>query len=149
MQGIGIINIKAYGGFVKTLTNVMYILELRRNLISTGTLGILSFEHSGGHGKTRFYKNSKLALSGTLSGSLYLLYGETVSGEVKSSVKPSNDETVLWHRRLGNMSMKNLQILARKGVIDKRKIGFLDLCETCVMGKQKISSFNIGKHGTC
>ena len=40
VQGIGIINIKAYGDSVKTLTNVRYILELRRNLISTRTLDI-------------------------------------------------------------------------------------------------------------
>lgn len=92
----------------------------------------------------------RLVLLGMLCGSLHLLDGEPVSGEVNSSVmkKPSKDETVLWHRRLGHMSMKNLQILARRGVIDKRKIGVLEFCESCVMGKQKRLSFNIGRHDT-
>ncbi|XP_048622918.1 uncharacterized mitochondrial protein AtMg00300-like [Brassica napus] len=93
----------------------------------------------------------RLVLLGMLCGSLHLLDGEPVSGEVNSSVmkKPSKDETVLWHRRLGYMSMKNLQILTRKEVIDKRRIGVLEFCESCVMGKQKRLSFNIGKHDTC
>ncbi|WZZ51379.1 hypothetical protein YC2023_051486 [Brassica napus] len=146
--GIGTINIKAYGGSVKTLTNVRYIPELRRNLIFNGTLDILGFEHSGGHGKTRFYKHGKLPLLGT--GSLNLLDGETVSGEVYCSAmkKLSKDETVLWHRRLGHMSMKNLQILARKGVINKRRIVVLEFRESCLMGKHKRLSFHIGRHDT-
>ncbi|XP_056850847.1 uncharacterized protein LOC130500140 [Raphanus sativus] len=76
VQGISTINIKAYGGSIKTLTNFRYIPELQRNLISTGTLYLSGFEHSGIHGKTRFYKNGKLVLQGTLSGSLYQLDGE-------------------------------------------------------------------------
>ena len=62
-----------------------------------------------------------------MCGSLYLLDGQTVSGKVNISVmkKPSKDETVLWHSGFGHMSMKNLHILARKGVIDKRRIGAL------------------------
>lgn len=80
-------------------------------------LGLLSLEHSGRRGKTKFYKHGKLALQGTVSQSLYLLDGETASGGIYSSgrKKPSMDETVLWHRRLEHMSMKNLQILALEG----------------------------------
>ena len=80
-----------------------------------------------------------------------MLDGETVPGEINSSVmkKSSKDETVLWHRRLWHMSIKNLWILARKGVIDKRRIGVLEFCESCVMGKQKRLSFHIEKHDTC
>lgn len=61
MQWVGTIN-KAYGGLVKTIIDVMYIMELRRNLIYVGTLGLLSFEHIDGHGKARFYKHGKIAL---------------------------------------------------------------------------------------
>ena len=103
VQGIGTINVKAYGGTVKVLTNVRYILKLKRNLISTGTLDMLGFKHSGGEGKTRFYKNGKLALQGTLTGSLYLFDGKTIAGQVNISVQKktlslSRDETSLWHK---------------------------------------------------
>ena len=150
VQGVGSVKIKVYGGTVKVLNNVRYVPKLKRNLLSTGTLDRLGFDHAGGKGKTRFYKDGKLALQGTLSGSLYLLDGETVvAGESNNvQVKKSSDETDLWHRRLGHMSLKNLQILARKGILDKRKISEMSFCENCVMGKHKKLSFQIGKHNT-
>ncbi|KAL1198006.1 Retrovirus-related Pol polyprotein from transposon TNT 1-94 [Cardamine amara subsp. amara] len=150
VKGIGSINIHAQGGTVNTLTNVRYIPKLKRNLISTSTLDKLGFDHAGGKGKTRFYKNGKMGLQGTLCGSLYLLDGETVVGQSNISVtgKSAKDETVLWHRRLGHMSMKNLMILVKRGIIDKRRIGEMDFCDSCVMGKTKRLSFNIGKHNS-
>lgn len=57
-------------------------------------------------------------------------------------------ETELWHIGLGHMGLKNLQILARKGILDKRKIGDMSFCENCVMGKHKKLRFHIGKHNT-
>lgn len=63
-------------------------------------------------------------------------------------IKKSNDETELWHRRLGHMSLKNLQILARMRILDKRKISDMSFCENCVMGKHKRLSIHIGKHNT-
>ena len=68
------------------------------------------------HGKAMFYKHGKLALRRTLSGSLYLVDGETASGENHSGgKKPSMNEIVLCHRRLGHMHMRNLQILSPEG----------------------------------
>src|SRR5690606_742233 len=104
------------------------------NLISTSTLDILGFKHSRGEGKNRFYKTGKLALQGTLSGSLYLLDGETLAGQVNNSVQKktlslSKDETSLWHKRLGHLNIKSLHILAKRGILDKRRIGVLDFCE--------------------
>ena len=150
VQGVGSIKIKAFGGTIKVLNNVRYVPKLKRNLLSTGTLDRLGFDHAGGKGKTRFYKDGKLALQGTLSGTLYLLDGETVIAGESNNVlkKSSSDETVLWHRRLGHMSMKNLQILVKKGILDKRRISDLSFCENCVMGKHKRLSFNIGKHNS-
>lgn len=37
-QGIGLIRLHTHGGTIKILENVKYVLNLRRNLISTGTL---------------------------------------------------------------------------------------------------------------
>ena len=127
-----------------------YIPKLKRNLISTGTLDMLGFKHSGGKGKTRFYKNGMLALQDTLTGSLYLFDGKTVAGQVNISVQKimslSRDETSIWHKRLGHLSIKNLQILAKRGILDIERIGFLAFCENCVMGKHKKLSFHAGRH---
>lgn len=67
--------------------NVRYIPNLARNLIFVPTLDVQGFKQSGGDGRTRFYKNGKLALSGTLTGGLYLLDGKTAQA-ASSSVTP-------------------------------------------------------------
>ena len=93
VQGIGSILIKAKGGTVKKLTNVRYVPNLKRNLISVSSLDVQGFKQEGGDGKTCFYKNGRLALQGTLCGSLYLLDGDTVKPSANSVV--SKDDTAL------------------------------------------------------
>lgn len=79
VQGIGSFRINAKGGTVKSLTNVSrYVPNLKRNFISVSSLDMQGFRQEGGDEKTSFYKNEKLALQGTLCGSLYLLDGDTM-----------------------------------------------------------------------
>lgn len=144
VQGIGTIRINATGGTVKSLTNVRYVPNLKRNLISVSSLDLQGFKQEGGAGKTSFYKNGKLALQGTLCGSLYLLDGDTVKAAALAAT--SKDDTALWHCRLAHTSIKNLKMLAEKGILDKKKISDLEFCENCVMGKNKRLSFSVGKH---
>ncbi|KAH0654835.1 hypothetical protein KY285_029717 [Solanum tuberosum] len=71
-----------------TLTNVRHIPDLKRNLISLGTLESLGFKYS--------------AEGGVLKGSI-------VTGSVAVSTSLSDDDlTRLWHMRLGHMSDKDL-----------------------------------------
>lgn len=104
------------------------------------------FKHAGGDGKTRFYKNGKLALSGTLTGGLYLPDGGTVVAGLNSVT--SNDEISLWDSRLGHMSMKNLKVLVEKGILDNKRINNMEFCQSCILGKNKKHSFNVGKHNS-
>lgn len=101
---------------MKSLPNqYKYLNEtLKRNLISSGTLDVVGFKHSGGEGNTRFYNNGKLALQDTLSGSLYFLDGKTVSGQVNNSVQKktmslSKDEswsTFFFQKRTGSFTIE-------------------------------------------
>ena len=146
VQGIETIKINAKGGTVKCLTNVRYVPNLKRNLISVSSLDMQGFMKEGGNGKTCFYKNGKLALQGTLCGSLYLLDGDTVEPTAYAVV--SKDDTALWHSRLAHTSIKNLKVLVEKGILDKQKISDLEFCESCIMGKNKRLKFNVGKHNS-
>ncbi|CAA7015031.1 unnamed protein product [Microthlaspi erraticum] len=149
-QGQGSIRINTHGGSIKVLNNVRYVPELRRNLISTGTLDRLGFKHEGGDGKVRYFKNNKTALRGELKNGLYLLDGETVLPETCNVEKKQVeiDKTVLWHSRLGHMSINSMRILTGKGLIDRKEVKELKFCEHCVMGKSKKLSFNVGRHDT-
>ena len=102
------------------------------------------FRQDGGEGKTCFYKKGKLALRGTLCGSLYLMDGEKILPSANVAV--GKDDTAFWHCRLAHTSMRNLRVLVEKGIVDKKKISEMDFCERCVMGKNKSLSFNVGKH---
>ena len=115
-------------------------------MISVSSLDMHGFKQEGGEGKTSFFKNGKLALRGLLCGSLYLLDGETITPS--AYVAASKDDTALWHFRLAHTSVKNLKILAEKEILDKKKISEMDFCESCIMGKNKRLSFNVGKHNS-
>lgn len=52
-------------------------------------------------------KGSILVLKGTLNQGLYILQGEAISGAVAIS-SSNQEETILWHKRLGYMSMRGL-----------------------------------------
>lgn len=136
---------KTNGGSIKILNNVKYVPNVRRNLIIIGTLDKLGYQHEGGAGKVRYFRNNVTGLSGNLVNGLYILDGETVVPE-SCSVAETKEKTALWHKRLGHMSMNNMKILAGKGLLQGKEIKELDFCENCVMGKSKKLSFNVGKH---
>ena len=43
----------------------------------------------------------------------------------------------LWHHRLGHMSEKGMKMLLSKGKLPKLKSINFDMCESCILGKQK------------
>ena len=146
-QGQGSIKIDTHGGTITVLENVKYVPELRRNLISTGTLDKRGYKHEGGDGKVRYFKNQKTALRGELVNGLYILDGNTVLSET-CVAEGSKGKTELWHSRLCHIGLNNMKVLAGKGLVSKEEIRVLDFCENCVMGKAKKVSFNVGKHNS-
>ena len=52
----------------------------------------------------------------------------------------------LWHRKLGHMSEKGMKMLLLKGKLPKLKSINLNMCESCILGKQKnVSFFKTGR----
>lgn len=46
------------------------------------------------------------------------------------------------------MSQKNLDLLVRKGLLDRKKVSVMEICEDCVYGKAKRVSFLVATHDT-
>ena len=59
-------------------------------------------------------------------------------------VVASNDDASLWHNRLGHMSQKGMKELLSKGKLPELKNVHFDMCERCIMRKQKKLSFFTG-----
>ena len=49
--------------------------------------------------------------------------------------------TSLWHRKLDHMSEKGMKMLLSKGKLPELKSIDFDMCESCILGKQKKANF--------
>ena len=52
-------------------------------------------------------------------------------------VTAANDDTSLWHNKLGHISQKRMKKLLSKGKLPELKNVHFDMCESYIMGKQK------------
>ena len=59
-------------------------------------------------------------------------------------VAAGNDDASLWHNRLDHMSQKGMKELLSKKKLSELKNVHFDMCESCIMGKQKKLSFFTG-----
>ncbi|KAK2966971.1 hypothetical protein RJ640_014159 [Escallonia rubra] len=106
VMGIGTIKIKMFDGIVRTLGDVRYIPDLKKNLISLGTLDSIDCSISIKGGVMKVSKGAMVIMKGQKIGNLYKLIGNTVIGgaSVSTHVGSSNDNSELWHKRLGHLS---------------------------------------------
>ena len=93
----------------------------------------------------RVMNGSMVMLKGVLNQGLYILQGEANFGDAATS-SSDQDVTVLWHKRLGHISMGGLQQLCREGILDPRKITTMNLYEVCVIGKSHRLKFATAIH---
>ena len=66
-------------------------------------------------------------------GTLYM----TSSPRDTIAVVEANIDTSLWHHRLGHISEKGMKMLLSKGKLPELKSVDFDMCESCILEKQK------------
>ncbi|KAK2973990.1 hypothetical protein RJ640_022713 [Escallonia rubra] len=128
-----------HDGIVRTLTDVRNVPELRKILISLGTLDSNSCSYWAADGVMRIMKGALVVMKELKQNSLYFLQGSTITIAVAAAASSSNidyDATKLWHMRLGHMSERGIDVLRKQGFLGSKQIGKLDFCEHCVFGKQ-------------
>ncbi|PHT40240.1 Retrovirus-related Pol polyprotein from transposon TNT 1-94 [Capsicum baccatum] len=138
---------ETHDGVIRTLTSVRHVPDLKRNLISLGTLESQGCRYSAEGGVLKVSKGAFVLLKAIRSGSLYLLQGSTVIGS-ETIASSNKDNTKLWHLRLGHMSEKGIQILKKKGYLGNHCTGKVDFYEHCIFGKQRKVSFSKAIHRT-
>ncbi|GJS07278.1 retrovirus-related pol polyprotein from transposon TNT 1-94 [Tanacetum coccineum] len=126
-----------------------YIPELKRNLISLGTLEKEGFTVKMQSGKVNVINGSRVVLSGTrMDNCVYSLDGHAMTGELNASVDEKDSLAQVWHKRLGHISAAGLQVLEKQGLFGKESLGKLDFCENYVLGKSHRVRFDVGRHTT-
>ncbi|GJZ49689.1 retrovirus-related pol polyprotein from transposon TNT 1-94 [Tanacetum coccineum] len=94
------------------LENVHYILELKRNLISLGTLDQ--------EGYTVKLQNGRV---------------KVIIGEASVGIQENESLAQVWHKRLGHISEVGLHELEKREVLGSKGLGKLEFYGNCVLGK--------------
>ncbi|RVW21719.1 Retrovirus-related Pol polyprotein from transposon TNT 1-94 [Vitis vinifera] len=135
--GLGDIRISLLNGFVWLLEKVRHIPDLRRNLISVGQLDDEGHAILFVGGTWKVTKGARVLAHGKKTGTLYM----TSCPRDTIVVVDASTDTSLWHHRLGHMSEKGMKMLLSKGKLPELKSIDFDMCESCILGKQKKVSF--------
>ncbi|KAA0054900.1 putative Ty-1 copia retrotransposon [Cucumis melo var. makuwa] len=88
------VQIATHDGMIRMLTNVRYVAELKRNLISLGELDRSGYTIKFENGIMKLTEGSLVKLKGTLRNSLYVLEGIAVSGSATNALEQQKQQTV-------------------------------------------------------
>ena len=135
--GMGDIWILLPNGSVWLLEKVRHIPDPRRNLIFIGQLDDEGHAILFVGGTWKVTKGARVLSRGKKTGTLYM----TLSPKDTIAVADASTDTSLWHRRLGHMSEKGMKMLLSRGKLPELKSIDFDMCESCILGKQKNVNF--------
>jgi hypothetical protein len=137
--GMGDIQLETDIGCKLILKDVRHVPEMSFNLISIGKLDDEGYHNYLGGGQWKLSKGSLILARGKKTSTLYKTDARLVKGD---AVVVENENSIeLWHKRLGHMSDKGLQILAKEQLLPNNKGMSLTPCTHCLVGKQRRVSF--------
>ncbi|KAH9723409.1 Integrase catalytic domain-containing protein [Citrus sinensis] len=140
-------NIKEmFDGSVQTLSDVRHAPKLKRNLISLGMLNGMGYSFKSENGGLKIMNETEMVMRGVKKNGLYVLEGSSVPGAAAMPAVSDVNRTMLWHLRLGHMSIRGMQELSKQGLLCGDNIDELDFCENCIFGKAHRSKFTKGMH---
>ena len=90
------------------LTEVRYVPDLKRNLISVGELDKKGYLFKGENSELLVVKGSVVVIRGIKKKGLYSLDGDVVIGTTTSAFEKLSQKTEIWHKRLGHVSERGL-----------------------------------------
>lgn len=143
VEGIGSIKLKVHDGTCKILTEVRFIPLLKRNLTSLGFLESKGCRFESANGVLKVIKGNNLMMRGIREQSLYYADVMAITGNFEVN---SQDESLLWHARLGHVSESGLNVLLRQEILKHPRSFKVESCEQCILGKSKKQSFGTGFH---
>lgn len=117
-----------HDGADRILEQMRYVPELKRNLISLGTLESNGYAFKSDNGNLKVPRGSLVVMRAVRKNSLYTLLGNTVVGG-SSNVENRCNNSKLWHLRLGHISEKGLHLLSKQNLLCGDKIQGLEPCE--------------------
>ena len=99
-------------------------------------------------GVMKIIRGSVVIMKGAKNNGLYVLQRTTIIWDVSVLISQNLNKTLMWHMRLGHMSERGMKILEKQGVLGDDKMGPVEFCEVCVLGKSSRTSFKTAVHKT-
>ncbi|GJS90427.1 retrovirus-related pol polyprotein from transposon TNT 1-94 [Tanacetum coccineum] len=120
IMGTGKVRVQMKDDSSFVLENVRYIPELKRNLISLGTLDREGYTVKLQNGRVKVIKGSLMVLSGTMKENcVYSLDGWAESGKASVGIQEKESLAQVWHKCLGHISEAGLRELKKKVLRNK------------------------------
>eukprot|EP00253_Pinus_taeda_P021339 PITA_21339 len=129
-------------GNMRYIKNVMYVLEIKKNLISISMMTTydLQVEFFITYCVIKESKNERVA-SRVHVGGLYRLNLKSTTHQAMASTRLTTEN--LWHQRFGHLTLQDLMLLQRKGMADGLR-AFQNVhldCDGCALGKMHREEF--------
>ena len=139
IDGIGTIHLSLDNGQELVLKDVRYVLGIKKSLLSVGQMDLHGYTTLFGGEIWKLKKGSMLIVKGSKRGTLYCLRCKALPGKFLAVVEIGS-HLELWHKRLGHMGQKGLEVLSSLKKLDA-KGSKLDFCNDCQFGKQVRNSY--------
>ncbi|KAK0588992.1 hypothetical protein LWI29_008208 [Acer saccharum] len=97
VEGIGSVALRMYDGMARVFKDVRYVPNLKRNLISLGTLDEEGYTYKAEKGVLKASKGSLVIPKDDKKNGLYVLRGEAVTNEAACIASKISDKGILWH----------------------------------------------------
>eukprot|EP00253_Pinus_taeda_P022816 PITA_22816 len=144
--GVGTIAFQRKHGAPLTLTDVMYVPGLKKNLVSVAMLEDKGYNVVFSKGKAflRHIATGHNKMIGIRVKNLYKLEVDDCEAlSMKVELVQSQVIGELWHRRLGHLHHGALKIMQQiSTALPKCKLEQVDTCKSCTLGKYTKSSFH-------
>ena len=144
--GVGTVSFQREHGAPLTLTDVMYVPGLKKNLVSVAMLEDKGYDVVFSKGKVflRHIATGQTKRIGIRVKNLYKLeVDDCVALSTKAELMQSQDIGKLWHRQLGHLHHGDLKIMQQISTrLPKGKLEQVDTCKGCTLGKYTKSSFH-------
>lgn len=110
--GIATIKVKMFNNVVRTLKDVRPVPDLKKNLISLGTLDSNGFSYKSKNKIMKVLKGAMIMTKGQkVDDNIYKLLGSTIEGGAVAATEFEQDDILLWHMRLGHIGEHEMREL--------------------------------------
>lgn len=132
--------------FDSYIQDVLFIPDLRKNLISEGVLTNRNMKIIKEGTYAKIYQGGDLVASALQqkTNNLYKMLIRTVCNNTEATVTEQVRESIeIWHKRLGHINKQYLKDMVQRNLVKGVTMSNIDnfQCEACILGKQHRKSF--------